>query len=264
MMDKGSTLYDYTRSAEELRVFELGETCSRIIHEYEMFNLQNDVYKMFGEWLLNEAKTKYSAKFTSFDLLDYIESKELSRPRSFDIEAEYKDRNDCKPFRMLSDGHRFDSSRPFKSDYGRYTLWKIAQAYNCKNGCVVTEIDPGSKIFLDWSKEAQDCITRERWRCDADCPLIVLLIAGACAGFLLWCVLWNVLNRFVPALCNTFLVREPRPTMFLTTVIVVLLDKFRNTKHRMNKLAWDFDTHCKNIEDARGSRYSIENDRVTY
>lgn len=48
-MNKESTLYDYTRSAEELRVFELGETCSLKINNH-------DIEKM--ESKINEMKTK--------------------------------------------------------------------------------------------------------------------------------------------------------------------------------------------------------------
>lgn len=96
MMDKGSTLYDYTRSAEELRVFELGETCSKIIHEYEMFNLQNDVYKMFGEWLLNEAKTVYEAVFTEKILNKFLKDKDLTKPGKVYIKAK---KSDLRPLR---------------------------------------------------------------------------------------------------------------------------------------------------------------------
>lgn len=136
-MDKGSTLYDYTRSAEELRVFELGETCSKIIHEYEMFNLQNDVYKMFGEWLLNEAKTKYSTVFTREDLIGFLNSRRVVPPDSVTIKAKKEDYDSCEKLRMLSSDCYWNYKNGYESEYAWYTLWKIAKAYNKQNGCVV-------------------------------------------------------------------------------------------------------------------------------
>lgn len=257
-MNKESTLYDYTKSAEELRQFELREKCSKIAMEYERFNIQNDVYKMFGEWLLERAKTGYSATFTTCDLLDYLESKGLSCPRSLNIEAEYKDWNGCKQLRMISNGRRFGSSDPFRSDYGIYTLWKIAQAYNCKNGCVVTEIVPGVKIALNWSKDAQDCITRKKWRERAEDneELFDWLVFGAKIGICFGILLAVGLALFGVVGVVGFLCVVIGSVLAGVFVSVALLREHEMTRH-MDNYACRFDIHCKSIEEAKQSEYDV-------
>lgn len=131
MMDKGSTLYDYTRSAEEPRVFELGETCSKIIHEYEMFNLQNDVYKMFGEWLLNEAKTVYEAVFTEKILNKFLKDKDLTKPGKVYIKAKKSDLQSCEKLRELTNSRCWDE---------RWNGWPVTRTYHCHRECFNTAL----------------------------------------------------------------------------------------------------------------------------
>lgn len=270
-MNKESTLYDYTKSAEELRQFELREKCSKIAMEYERFNLENDVYKMFGEWLLNEAKTKYSVVFTSKDLIGFLNSRRVVAPDSVTIAAKKEDYASCENLRMLSIGYYWSYKSGYDAEYTWYTLWKITKAYNKKNGCIVINAprheDGCVKIDLDWSKDAQDCITRERWRKDAKSSFVMLYlegIAGFGGGFILWGGLWLILKTFVPTLCDTFLFGQPYIGTFLIGLSFVLFCEFYLTNRQVDKCAVDFDAHCKNIQNTRGSTYSIERDRVTY
>lgn len=263
-MDKGSTLYDYTRSAEELRVFELGETCSRIIHEYEMFNLQNDVYKMFGEWLLNEAKTKYSVVFTSKDLIGFLNSRRAGAPDSVTIAAKKEDYDSCENLRMLSSSCYWNYKSGYESGYAWYTLWKITKAYNKKNGCIVMNAprseDGCLKIDLDWSKDAQECITREKWRSDAKkefpfglCALFGGLV-GAILGFLVAAVLaiihisaWIIFGAYFGFIA-------------FCAVAIGALSRSMFIDLEIDKLSKDFNNHCERIEETRYSRYSIRLD----
>lgn len=272
-MNKESTLYDYTKSAEELRQFELREKCSKIAMEYERFNLENDVYKMFGEWLLEQAKTGYSATFTGKILDGFLKGRGVSAPRKVTIKAKESDYDSCERLRVLSGKFYWNHADGYESDYRWYTLWKITKAYNHKNGCVVVDApsyltSSGSvAIVLDWSKDAQDCITRERWRKDAKSSFVMLYlegIAGFGGGFILWGGLWLILKTFVPTLCDTFLFGQPYIGTFLIGLSFVLFCEFYLTKRQVDKCAVDFDTHCKNIQNARGGTYSIERDRVTY
>ena len=54
-MKAESTILDYTKSAEEIRRFKLKEKCHEIAAEYERFNIENEVYEKFGQWLLEKA-----------------------------------------------------------------------------------------------------------------------------------------------------------------------------------------------------------------
>lgn len=264
-MNKESTLYDYTRSAEELRVFELGETCSRIIHEYEMFNLQNDVYKMFGEWLLNEAKTGYSAVFTSRELSRFLNSRDVQPPRSVDIKAKKGDYDSCEKLRMLSSNYYWSFKGGYEAEYAWYTLWKIAKAYNKQNGCIVVDAPSyltfsGSlAIVLDWSKEAQDCISHEAWKPHAQdtfsagfcftASLVICLVMDLIAMIILVFFIpdeqllipgfWGFVGAFVGA---AFLYFHIKKIMIASS---------------MELYAEGFEAHCKKIEETRYSRHRI-------
>lgn len=257
-MNKESTLYDYTKSAEELRQFELGETCSRIIHEYERFNLENDVYKMFGKWPLEKAKTGYSAAFSWYDLENLLKSRGLKSPESFSIESDEKNYGACKQFRMISSGREFGRYCLFNARYSVYTLWKIAQAYNCKNGCVVTDISCDPKIYLNWSKDAQDCITHEKWREKAEQGdgvddwisgmAVVGLIFGSVSSLILAFLGWMSLVILLCTLLGCVFVFIAIGLIWIRTLVI---------KGKMDKYAEDFERHCQNIQDAKRSEYDV-------
>lgn len=262
-MDKGSTLYDYTRSAEELRVFELGEACSKIIHEYEMFNLQNDVYKMFGEWLLNEAKTGYSAVFTSRELNRFLNIRDAQPPRSVDIKAKKGDYDSCEKLRMLSSNYYWSFKSGYEAEYAWYTLWKIAKAYNKQNGCVVTDApkheDGCVKIFLNWSKEAQDCISHEAWKSHAQDTFS----AGFCFGAsLVICLVMDLIAFIILAF---FIPDEklmvPGFWLFVGAFVGAAFLYFRIKKimidASMDLYSEGFEAHCNKIEETRYSKYNI-------
>lgn len=261
-MNKGSTLYDYTRSAEELRVFELGETCSRIIHEYEMFNLQNDVYKMFGEWLLNEAKTKYSVVFTSKDLIGFLNSRRVGPPDSVTIKAKKGDYDSCEKLRMLSSNCYWSFKSGYQAEYAWYTLWKIAKAYNKQNGCIVTDApkheDGCVKIFLDWSKKAQDCISCEKWRDAAEEgeSRFIYLFMGSGIGFLLGGLGCMALGEFL-GVSEIVLSILLFAITCVTGIVYATLVRSCKIDSYIEAFSVYFESHCKKIEEARYSRYEI-------
>lgn len=267
-MNKESTLYDYTKSAEELRAFELGETCSRIIHEYEMFNIQNDVYKMFGEWLLEQAKTGYRATFTEKILLGFLKSKRLSNPKSELISASKDDYDQCEKLRELCSSNYTKDPGGFNSDYCLYTLWKIAKTYNCRNGCIV--VDAPSRLMansnwviaLDWSKDAQDCISHEAWKPRAQDTFSV----GFCfAASLVICLVMDLIALIILAF---FIPDEqlliPGFWLFIGGFVNAAFLYFHIKKimisSSMELYAKGFEAHCKRIEETRYSRYNIRLD----
>lgn len=267
-MNKGSTLYDYTRSAEELRVFELGETCSRVIQEYEMFNLQNDVYKMFGEWLLNEAKTGYEAMFTEKILNKFLKDKDLTKPGKVYIKAKKSDLQSCEKLRELTSSRcwdeRWNGWGGFETDYAWYTLWKIAKAYNCQNGCVVVDAPSylmysgNVAIVLNWSKKAQDCISHDKWRDAAEEgeSRFIYLFMGSGIGFLLGGLGCMALGEFfgIGELILSILLFA---ITCVTGIVYVTLVRSCKINLYMEMFASDFEAHCKKIEETRYSQYEI-------
>lgn len=267
-MNKESTLYDYTKSAEELRQFELREKCSKIAMEYERFNLENDVYKMFGEWLLEQAKTGYSATFTGKILDGFLKGRGVSAPRKVTIKAKESDYDSCERLRVLSGKFYRNHADGYESDYRWYTLWKIAKAYNKQNGCIVVDApsyltSSGSvAIVLDWSKEAQDCITHEKWAENVNSKFDVIgcaLESGVIASVISFVVL-VVLALFISD--EQFLI----PGFFALCLMFVLCPVFypKIKKVKISSLtdetAIKFYTHCKMIEETRYSRYNIRLD----
>lgn len=264
-MNKESTLYDYTKSAEELRQFELGETCSRIIHEYEMFNLQNDVYKMFGEWLLDQAKTGYSAIFTSKILDEFLKGRGVSAPKKVIIKAKESDYDSCERLRVLSGKFYWNYADGYESDYKWYTLWKIAKAYNKQNGCIVVDapshltVSGSLAIVLDWSKDAQDCISHEAWKPHAQDTFSV----GFCfTASLVICLVMDLIAMII----LVFFIPDEQLLIpgflgfvgaFVGAAFLYFHIKKITIASSMELYAEDFEAHCKKIEETRYSRYKI-------
>lgn len=169
MHKEETTFLDYTRSAEELRLFELNKKCREIAHEYEKFNIENGIYERFGELFLIEVKKGYNTTFTSNHLAKIIYDKKIELPKTYLIAAGKEDYEKCQSLRDICVNDTL-SLGSYKSNYAWYTMWKIAKAYNGKHGCVVTATPNRDwrssemlKIKMDWSQDAVDCITGEKW-----------------------------------------------------------------------------------------------------
>lgn len=263
----GSTLYDYTKSAEELRQFELREKCSQIAIEYERFNLENDVYKMFREWLLEQAKTGYSATFTSKDLNKLLNVRNIMQPDPVTIEAKDGDYDSCDKFRMLSSGHYCSYKNGYESNYAWYIIWKITRAYNNKNGCIVINAprneDGCVKINLDWSKDAQECITYKKWeeKANIEFDTIGYAIGSGVISSVISFIVFEIFAFFIPDEQLSILRFFVLCLMFALYLVFYSRIKKVKISNLTEETAINFHTHCNMIEETRYSRYSIRLDK---
>lgn len=261
MMHKEETTFlDYTRSAEELRLFELNEKCREVAHEYEKFNIENGIYERFGELFLIEVKKGYNTTFTSNHLAKIIYDKNIEPPKTYLIAAEEGDYEKCQSLRDICVNDTL-SLGSYKSNYAWYTMWKIAKAYNGKHGCIVT-VTPNRdwmssemlKIKMDWSQNAIDCITKEKWKEEAN-KIELGIITMALLGIFIWSFIWFVIYIFfnpanaLPIYCIgaiefAFLNAIPIRNFLISLKIYELSQKFKK--------------HCENIEETKISEFDIE------
>lgn len=266
-----STLLEYTKTAEELRLFTLSEKCKEIAREYERFNIENGVYEFFAECLLKEAKTHYSMNFKAGNIEYFLNSKGLEPPTYEEINAEFQDYENCESLREICGGCCF------LPDYYWYTLWKIAKEYNCKNGCVVVEsvgVDIWTNgmryIELDWSQQALDCITKEKWKEEVKelsgsrllwfwlglivCLMASFLIVGAALIIMAESGIIEKGNVGEGKMWIVWILA------LIGTTIYCFPIRDRYFKKRIDGLSWKFDEHCEKISQNRYSSYNIDRD----
>lgn len=264
-----STILDYTKSVEELRLFELSEKCREIAREYESYNIRNGIYEAFGEWFLEEAKDSYSTEFSSHDLAQIIRKKDIEPPKVFLVERKYGDYDKCESLREICVNVGITTCR-CESNYAWYTMWQIAKAYNGKHGCVVTEppnydCSYGGmiKISIDWSQDAVDCTTNEKWRMEAEKEELGVIASGF-FGDLIWLFVWLVLalaiaitqERFIGF--KTYLIPFiPIFVLFSTTI------RSLSIKSYTKKLSKEYVKHCQNIKETKYSKFNVYAGKIT-
>lgn len=264
-----STLLEYTKTAEELRLFSLSEKCKEIAREYERFNIENGVYEFFAECLLKKAKTHYGMKFKDMKIEYFLYDKGIEPPAYKEINAEPKDYEKCEFLRKIC------KENDFHPDYYWYTLWEIAKAYNCKNGCVVVKAVGGDMwtngilyIELDWSQQALDCITKEKWKEEAKeftggrilwfclglivCLIASFLIVGAALIIMAESGIIEKGNVGEGRMWIVWLLALMGTTIYCFPI------RDRYLKKRIDGLSWKFDEHCEKISKNRCSSYNID------
>lgn len=257
-----STILDYTKSVEEIRLFELSEKCREIAREYESYNIRNGIYEAFGEWFLEEAKDSYSTEFSSHDLAQIIRKKDIEPPKVFLFERKYGDYDKCESLREICVNVGITTCR-CESNYAWYTMWQIAKAYNGKHGCVVTESPNYDcscggmiKISIDWNQDAVDCTTGNKWMEEAEEKIGI--IGSGIVGVFVWMVAWvSVL----------FVIEIPKnisaclATFFIPIIPVFCVFSFpiRSfwVKREINKLSVEFVKHCQNIKETKYSEFNV-------
>lgn len=262
-MKSNSTLLDYTKSAEEIRKFKLKEECHKIDAEYEKFNVENRVYEKFGEYLLEKAKNSYSLGFDSGDLRKILTESEAECPEQKKIDAMREDYFWCEELREICPDE-WSFRMCYRSSYTWYTLWKIAKAYNGNYGCVV-RVSPREKyrefwFVLDWSQDANDCISKEKWRSESEpsksektlygligfvvvlfFPLFIFIVFGLKTNLFIWIV----------CICSTL--------VLFPSVIGELV-----CRKRMNVASKPFKDHCEKISQTKESEFDVESGKVIH
>lgn len=270
-----ASFYEYTKSAQEIKKFKCEENCREIAAQYERFNKENGVYEFFGEKLLEEAKENYGMEFESNHIRKYLTSKNVDAPASENIEYDrewYKNseaiKNVCPPY------YKFN-----RTDYFWYTIWRIAKEYNCKNGCVVTDTPKSYEsytdnyLILDWSEEARNYATGEKYKREAreSWKLFPVATFGAIVGCLTPVAIWIIM--FVVGI---FCVENPienannwidlRRTIPFCTIVFCLIFATGLRKVMISQDiemdSVEFRTHCKNIEKTEPSSFDLENGKV--
>lgn len=258
-----STILDYTKSVEELRLFELSEKCREIAREYESYNIRNGIYEAFGEWFLEEAKDSYNTTFGSYDLARIIRKKDIEPPEVFLVECNYGDYDKCESLREICVNVGITTCR-CESNYTWYTMWQIAKAYNGKHGCVVTEpthITPSNlsslSICIDWSQNSIDCITREKWMEEAKENKGSFWDWGL-FGAVLWALIWFVWLCIVLLSTDEFI---GIAKLFVPAIpfFMVFALPFRKVSIRLEaeRLSSDFTKHCQNINETKFSKFDV-------
>lgn len=261
MHKEETTFLDYTRSAEELRMFELNEKCREIAHEYEKFNIENGIYDLFGEWFLSEVKTGYNTTFTSYQLAKIISDKNIEPPKTYLIASKEDDYEKCQSLRDICVNDTL-SLGSYKSNYAWYTMWKITKAYNGKHGCVVTATPNRDwrssemlKIKMDWSQDAVNCVTGEKWREEANKSELGV-IASAVFGLLIWLAIWLVTILIFYPFANALLIFFAGAIAF--SFIFAVPIRRLSISDELYKLSQKFKKHCENIEKTKISEFDVD------
>lgn len=265
-MKSNSTLLDYTKSAEEIRKFKLKEECHKIAAEYEKFNIENGVYEKFGEWLLEKAKDRYTVDVDSFELMHMLTKSESECPEQKKINCMREDYFWCKELREICPDE-WCSRMCYRSSYTWYTLWKIAKAYNGKYGCVV-RVSPRERynyfwFALDWSQDANDCISKEKWRSRIENSFMSKVGFGLW-GCMIWFVVWALIAAIASLPNDNFIGMN---SLFVTIVPAFLFFCFpvRNflVSNRIKSLSEPFKDHCERISQTKDSEFDVEKGDVT-
>lgn len=270
-----TSFYEYTKSAKDVKKFVCEEKCREIALAFDKFNAESGVYEFFGDVLLEVAKEHYEMTFESTSIESYLKDKGLEPPEFKKIEIEEHWYDESQDIRAIGQKFKCDEVMP---DYYWYTLWKIAKEYNRKNGCVV-DVSPRAKYdkrlrayYFDifWDKDAEECCSKDRWKKKAESMwpmkkmMLFGMIIGAFSPFLLWLVLITILflplgekvsvissvffrfNFFIPESIISF--------AFLVSVV------FRKIiiNFEIEQDSFNFEKHCKNIQENRESRYYLD------
>lgn len=261
-MKSNSTLLDYTKSAEEIRKFKLKEECHKIAAEYEKFNVENRVYEKFGEYLLEKAKNSYSLGFDSGDLRKILTESEAECPEQKKIDAMREDYFWCEELREICPDE-WSFRMCYRSSYTWYTLWKIAKAYNGNYGCVVKN-SPSEKynkfwFVLDWSQDANDCISKEKWRGESEAKgFDKFLYRGI--GIIFYIFFTGIVFPVLELNPNVFVwIVFGALFVILTQILICKLI----VKKRMNELSKPFKDHCEKISQTKESEFDVENGKAS-
>ena len=264
---KESSMYEYTNSAKDVRLFLVGEQCSEIIKSFTKFNFEHGVYQFFSEKLLEVAKSQYYIEFTECDIKKFLTEKGVIEnvPVFDNVEIEKDDYDKCEKIRVI--GYKeYDSSNCVITDYYWFTLWEIAKTYNKKHGCVVIEPPHRDmkcgcgklKLVLSWCKNANDAITHKLFKqkgcCGYDLKHLVGLIPSiyvAAIAFLV--VLAKILNLqlgilyvFVASIIISIII-----CVFGVCFLVLYISKKETEDNAKN-----FERHCEHISNTEYSRAS--------
>lgn len=262
-MKSNSTLLDYTKSAEEIRKFKLKEECHKIAAEYERFNIENGVYEKFGEWLLDKAKDRYCTEFSQGDLVRMLTDREIECPGNYKIECDEDDYDWCEPLREIcpkeNSGYGW-----IRSSYSWYTAWRIAKTYNCKHGCVVTKATnipwrhSEVSFILDWSQDANDCISKKKWRSRIENSFMSKVGFGLW-GCMIWFFVWALIATIASLPNDKFIGMD---SLFVTVVPAFLFFCFpvRNflVSKRIESLSEPFKDHCEKISQTKQSNFNVK------
>lgn len=262
MISPETTFLDYTKSADDVRLFNLKEKCHNIILEYEKHNIENNVYGIFGEWFLKQVPNGFKLDVSEYQITSLLAQNNIDIPSSYKIKGKSEDYEKCAQLRQISTGMRCGE---YETDYVWYTMWQIANAYNCKHGCVVTESPIVSSnsyknitMSFDWSQSATDCITRKRWEKDAKedtGPLLFYIFLGFVSGFLLFLIYVPIFSIF--DLSGKYFLLVNAISFIISLYAFVFPIRKSNLKHNIKKASADFDKHCERIANYYVSNFDI-------
>lgn len=262
MISPETTFLDYTKSADDVRMFSLKEECHNIILEYEKYNLEHNVYGIFGEWFLKQIPNGFKLTVSEYQITSLLAQNNIDIPGSYKIKSKSEDYEKCAQLRQISTGMRCGE---YETDYIWYTMWQIANAYNCKHGCVVTESPTVSSynyrnitMSFDWSQSSIDCITRKRWEKDAKeytgSVLLYIFLGAAfgCCLFAVYVVIFALLK-----LGGKYFLFTNAISFIISLYAFVFPIRKSNLKHNIKKASADFDRHCERIANYYVSRFDV-------
>lgn len=262
MISPETTFLDYMKSADDVRMFSLKEECHNIILEYEKHNIENNVYGIFGEWFLKQVPNGFKLDVSEYQITSLLAQNNIDIPSSYKIKGKSEDYEKCAQLRQISTGMRCGE---YETDYIWYTMWQIANAYNCKHGCVVTESPIVSSynyrnitMSFDWSQSAIDCITRKRWEKDAKRDTGSVFFYTFLGAAFSWCLLmiYVVIFSIFDLSGKTFLIVN-----FISFIVSIYasisLIRKSNLKHNIKKASADFDKHCEKIANYYVSNFDV-------
>lgn len=250
---KEGSMYEYTNSAKNVRLFLVGEKCSEIIKSFTKFNFEHGVYQFFSEKLLEVAKSQYYIEFTEYDIKKFLtENGILENVPVFDnVEIEKDDYDKCEKLRVIGYKKR-DCYSWVNPDYYWFTLWEIAKTYNKKHGCVVIEPPHRDmkwssgelKLVLSWCKNANDAISGKLFikksKTDGIPAEYVFLAIFLMVISLILIIVGMVIIGLIPAIC-------------LLAITIIWLYYFA-IKAQSKKESKEFKMHCEHISKTEYSR----------
>lgn len=262
MISPETTFLDYTKSADDVRLFNLKEECHNIILEYEKYNLEHNVYGIFGEWFLKQVPNGFKLEVSEYQITSLLAQNNIDIPSSYKIKGKSEDYEKCAQLRQISIGMRCGK---YETDYIWYTMWQIANAYNCKHGCVVTESPTVSSynyrnitMSFDWSQSAIDCITRKRWEKDAKKDTgSVFFYTLLCAAFSCFLLIVYMLILVLFDLSGKYFLLANVISSIISMYAFVFPIRNAVMKRNIKKASADFDKHCKRIANYYVSRFDV-------
>lgn len=270
-----ASFYEYTKSAQRIKKFKCEEKCREIAAEYEKFNVENRVYEFFGEKLLEEAKEHYSMIFGDKDILKYLRERGVEPPNNKFFEYEKKIYDESKAVRDVFTYCFFDNK--FQSNYYWYTLCQIVKAYNGKNGCVVTKTPIAYKsgntrlwIEIDWSKEAEEYATKEKFIREAknENPMWIMAACGGMCGILLSNIILVAFSAMnLDTLIALKIIENWVIFVFFCAIVFAIVGctivRKEEILRKSKKLSKQFDIHCDRIKETRASYFRVYEGTLT-